>query len=253
MNKVIAVTNQKGGVGKTTTVVNLGASMCEAGYKVLIIDSDPQANASLALGIENDNKKTLYGLYTGEYSAREVISYTSVTSLDIIPATVDLQATELDLKNIQDSQYVLKNEIRDVRKDYDYIIVDCPPSLNILSINALTAADAVLVPVQCEYYAIEGLTQLFNALGLIKERLNPGITIEGIVFTLFDARTNLSRQVIESVKSFIEERIFETVIPRSIRLAEAPSYQMPITTYAPDSAGAKAYRLLAQEIITRKK
>ncbi len=249
MSKVIAVTNQKGGVGKTTTAVNLAAAMCGVGYKVLLIDSDPQENASLGLGIENGNKKTLYELFTGEYLAREVISNNAVTNLDIIPANVDLQATQLDLINIKDSQYVLKNEIHDVRKEYDYIIVDCPPSLNILSINALTAADTVLVPVQCEYYALEGLVQLFQALELIKERLNPDLTIEGIVFTQFDIRTNLSRQIIENVNSFMEERIFETIIPRSIRLAEAPSYQMPITTYAPDSAGAKAYRLLAQEII----
>ena len=250
MRKIIAVTNQKGGVGKTTTVMNLAAALCEQGNEVLIIDSDPQANASIGLGIENYNRKTLHELYSGECKVRAVIVHTTTPNLDVISANRDLSATELELLDMEDHNYILKKLISDVRDEYDYIIVDCPPAINVLSVNALTAADTVLIPVQSEYYAMEGLSQQLYALGLIKERLNPGIKIEGILFTMFDGRTRLSWQVIESIKNNIEERVFETVIPRSVRLAEAPSHQMPITTYAPDSSGAKAYRQLAKEILT---
>ena len=250
MSRIIAIANQKGGVGKTTTVINLSASLAELGKKVLTIDMDPQGNTSSGLGLDKDNlDMTVYQLMIGECELTECRYASVVDGVDVLPATVHLAGAEVELIGIPKSQYILKNGIAGVRDEYDYILIDCPPSLNLLTINAMTAADAVLVPIQCEYYALEGLSQLLYTIGLVQKSLNPKLEIEGVVFTMYDARTNLSAQVVENVRTHVEQRIYETLIPRNIRLAEAPSYGEPITIYEPKSAGAEAYKKLAQEMI----
>lgn len=250
MGKVIAVANQKGGVGKTTTSINLAACLAENGKKVLAIDMDPQGNLSSGLGIDKTNtEKTIYDLMIGEMSVEEVLHKNVIEGLDIIPSTVNLSAAEIELIGIKDKEFIVKKEISQIKEQYDYIIIDCPPSLNMLTVNAMTTADSVLVPIQCEYYALEGLSQLIYTVELVKERLNPKLEIEGIVFTMYDARTNLSLQVVENVKENLDQMIYQTIIPRNIRLAEAPSYGMPINQYDPRSAGAESYRKLADEVI----
>lgn len=250
MGKVIAIANQKGGVGKTTTSINLSASLADKGKKVLVIDTDPQGNTTSGFGIDkNDLEDTIYELILGECSIHDCIIKEVIKNVSLLPSNVNLAAAEIELIGIDKKEYILKNEVDYVREQFDFIIIDCPPSLNALTINALTTADSVLVPIQCEYYALEGLSQLIHTVNLVKERLNPELEIEGVVFTMYDSRTNLSMQVVENVKSHLNQNIYKTMIPRNIRLAEAPSYGMPIHMYDPKSAGAEAYMNLAEEVI----
>ncbi len=250
MGKVIAIANQKGGVGKTTTSINLSAALATKGKKILVIDTDPQGNTTSGFGIEkNELENTIYELMLNECSVKECILNDVVPGVSIIPSNVNLAAAEIELIGIDRKEFILKHEVDWIKESYDYIIIDCPPSLNMLTINSMTTADSVLVPIQCEYYALEGLSQLIHTINLVKERLNPDLDIEGVVFTMYDSRTNLSMQVVENVKSHLNQKIFNTVIPRNIRLAEAPSYGKPINMYDAKSAGSEAYMLLAEEII----
>ena len=250
MGKVIAIANQKGGVGKTTTTINLASCVAEKGKKVLVIDTDPQGNATTGFGIQkNELENTVYELMLGECSVKECIIQDAVENLSVIPSNVNLAAAEIELIDEDRKEFVLKNEIDWVKDQYDYIFIDCPPSLSMLTVNAMTTADSILVPIQCEYYAMEGLGQLIHTVNLIKKKINPQLRMEGVVFTMYDSRTNLSAEVVESVKDALEEHIFETMIPRNIRLAEAPSYGQPINVYDSKSAGAEAYRNLADELI----
>lgn len=252
MGRVIAVANQKGGVGKSTTAINLSACLAEKEKKVLTIDMDPQGNTTSGLGVDKNNvENTLYELLLGEAETKNTIVKDVVENVDLIPSNVNLSGAEIELIGVDEKEYILKKIIDKVRRKYDYIIIDCPPSLNMLTINALTAANSVLVPIQCEYYALEGLSQLIHTIDLVKDRLNKKLVMEGVVFTMYDARTNLSLQVVENVKDNLQQNIYKTIIPRNVRLAEAPSYGQPITLYDKKSAGAEAYRLLAEEVINR--
>ena len=253
MGRIIAIANQKGGVGKTTTAINLSACLAEKGQKVLAIDMDPQGNMSSGLGLDKDSiDKTIYDMIIGENDIEEVIDRGTIENLDILPSNVDLSAVEIELIDVDNKEFVVKDAIQKVKDNYDFIIIDCPPSLSLLTINAMTTADSVLVPIQCEYYALEGLSQLIHTVELVKERLNSNLEIEGVVFTMYDARTNLSLQVVENVKDNLQQNIYKTIIPRNIRLAEAPSYGTPINQYEPKSAGAESYMKLAEEVIDKK-
>ena len=250
MGRTIAIANQKGGVGKTTTSINLSASLAAKGKQVLVIDIDPQGNTTSGFGIEkNELENTIYELILNECSIEECIIKNVIQGISIIPSNVNLAAAEIELIGIEKKEYILKKEVDWVKDRYDFIIIDCPPSLSTLTINAMTTADTVIVPIQCEYYALEGLSQLIYTVNLVKERLNPELDMEGVVFTMYDSRTNLSAQVVENVKNHLNQKVYSTVIPRNIRLAEAPSYGMPINLYDPKSAGAEAYMLLAEEVI----
>ena len=252
MGRIIAVANQKGGVGKTTTSINLAACLAEKGKKVLAVDMDPQGNLTSGLGVDKDSvEKSIYELIIGEVDIKEVINKEVLENLDIIPTSIDLSAAEIELIGVDDKEYILRNAIDQVKDQYDFVIIDCPPSLSMLTISAMTTADSVIVPIQCEYYALEGLSQLIHTIDLVKDRLNNDLEIEGVVFTMYDARTNLSLQVVENVKENLQQNIYKTIIPRNVRLAEAPSYGQPITLYDPRSTGAEAYRLLAEEVINR--
>ena len=253
MGRIIAIANQKGGVGKTTTSINLSASLAAKGNKVLVIDMDPQGNTTSGFGVDkNDLDETIYELILGECAIQDCIIKEVIPNVSILPSNVNLAAAEIELIGVDKKEYILKNEVDYIRDQYDYIMIDCPPSLSMLTINAMTTADTVLVPIQCEYYALEGLSQLIHTINLVKERLNPDLDMEGVVFTMYDSRTNLSMQVVENVKQNLKQRVYDTVIPRNIRLAEAPSYGMPIQMYDPKSAGAEAYMALADEVIGRK-
>lgn len=253
MGRTIAVANQKGGVGKTTTSINLSAALAASGKKVLVIDIDPQGNTTSGFGVDkNELENTVYELILGECSIQECILKDVIENVSMIPSNVNLAAAEIELIGVDKKEFILKNEVDWVKDQYDYIIIDCPPSLSMLTINAMTTADSVLVPIQCEYYALEGLSQLIHTVNLVKERLNPDLDIEGVVFTMYDSRTNLSLQVVENVKSHLDQNVYKTLIPRNIRLAEAPSYGMPINMYDSKSAGAEAYMQLAEEVINRK-
>lgn len=252
MGRIIAIANQKGGVGKTTTAINLSSCLAEKGQKVLAVDMDPQGNMTSGLGVDKDEaENTVYDLIIGEADINEVIQKNVMENLDVIPTNIDLSAAEIELIGVDDKEYIVRNAIHKVRDEYDFVIIDCPPSLSMLTINAMTTADSVLVPIQCEYYALEGLSQLIHTVELVKERLNPVLEIEGVVFTMYDARTNLSLQVVENVKDNLQQNIYKTIIPRNIRLAEAPSYGMPINKYDSKSAGSDAYMRLADEVISR--
>jgi chromosome partitioning protein len=252
MGKIIAIANQKGGVGKTTTAINLSACLAEQGMKVLTVDIDPQGNTTSGLGIDKDNlTETTYQLLLGDCSVGQCMVESIINNLFVLPSDVNLAGAEIELIGIDDKEYILKRHIDEVKDFFDYIIIDCPPSLNMLTVNAMTTADAVIVPIQCEFYALEGLSQLLHTIDLVKERLNPVLEIEGIVFTMYDARTNLSMQVVESVNSFLEKKVYKTIIPRNVRLAEAPSHGLPINLYDPKSAGCEAYRKLAEEVLNK--
>lgn len=252
MGRIIAVANQKGGVGKTTTTINLSACLAEQGQKVLVIDVDPQGNTTSGLGIDKNNtENTVYELMLGEASIDDCIYKSVMDDLDVIPSNVNLAGAEIDLIDIDDREYILKKIVNSLKEKYDFILLDCPPSLSMLTVNAVTAANTVLVPIQCEYYALEGLSQLIRTINLVKQKLNPELEIEGVVFTMYDARTNLSLQVVENVKANLKQTVYKTIIPRNIRLAEAPSHGLPINLYDSKSAGAESYRLLAEEVIHR--
>lgn len=252
MKRIIAIANQKGGVGKTTTTINLAACLAQRGQKVLVVDIDPQGNTTSGYGIDKyELENTVYELILNQSTIEECIIKEVIPNLALLPANVNLSAAEIEMIGIEDKEYILKKKIKKVAQQYDYAIIDCPPSLNMLTVNAMTTANTVLVPIQCEYYALEGLSQLMHTVELVKERLNPDLEMEGVVFTMYDARTNLSLQVVENVKENLNQNIYKTIIPRNIRLAEAPSHGMPINIYDPKSAGAESYMLLAEEVMNR--
>ena len=250
MNRIIAVANQKGGVGKTTTAINLSACLAEQGKRVLAIDIDPQGNMTSGLGVDKDEvENTVYELLLGECPAADCVMSTVCDNLDLIASNVNLAGAEIELIGIDKREFLLRNAVAAVTKQYDFIIIDCPPSLSMLTINAMTTASTVLVPIQCEFYALEGLSQLMYTIDLVRSRLNPKLKIEGVVFTMYDSRTNLSMQVVENVRGNLKQNIYRTIIPRNVRLAEAPSHGLPIHMYEGRSSGAIAYRKLAKEII----
>ncbi|HZH61527.1 MAG TPA: AAA family ATPase [Metabacillus sp.] len=250
MGKIIAIANQKGGVGKTTTSVNLGACLAYIGKRVLLVDVDPQGNATSGIGIEKaDVEHCIYDILVDDVEAKDVIKPTEVENLDIIPATIQLAGAEIELVPTISREVRLKRALEAVKDNYDYMVIDCPPSLGLLTINALTASDAVLIPVQCEYYALEGLSQLLNTVRLVQKHLNTDLTIEGVLLTMLDARTNLGIQVIDEVKKYFQDKVYKTIIPRNIRLSEAPSHGQPIIIYDPRSRGAEVYLDLAKEVV----
>lgn len=252
MGRIIAVANQKGGVGKTTTAINLSSCLAALGKKVLAIDMDPQGNMTSGLGIDkNGVEYTVYDLILGQAGIEQVLCKEAIENLDVLPTNIDLSAAEIELIGVEDKEFIIRNEVAKIRDNYEFVIIDCPPSLSMLTINAMTTADTVLVPIQCEYYALEGLSQLMHTIELVKDRLNPKLEMEGVVFTMYDARTNLSLQVVENVKDNLNQAIYKTIIPRNIRLAEAPSHGLPINLYDPRSAGAESYMLLAEEVINK--
>lgn len=252
MGRAIAIANQKGGVGKSTTAINLSSCLGAMGQKVLTIDLDPQGNTTSGLGVEKDAaENTVYELLLGECEVEECLQKLEFEGVSLIPSNVNLAGAEIELIGIEDKEYILQKKISKIRDQFDFIIIDCPPSLNMLTINAMTTANTVLVPIQCEYYALEGLSQLMHTIELVQERLNPDLEMEGVVFTMYDARTNLSLQVVENVKDNLQERVYKTIIPRNVRLAEAPSHGLPINLYDARSTGAEAYHQLAEEVINR--
>lgn len=252
MGRIIVIANQKGGVGKTTTAINLSACLADKGKKVLAVDMDPQGNMTSGLGLDKESiEKTVYDMIIGESDIEEVLQKEAMENLDVLPTNIDLSAAEIELIDVENKEFIVRNSIQKIRDNYDFVIIDCPPSLSMLTINAMTTADSVLVPIQCEYYALEGLSQLIHTVELVKDRLNPDLEIEGVVFTMYDARTNLSLQVVENVKDNLQQNIYKTIIPRNIRLAEAPSYGMPINQYDPKSAGSESYMRLADEVISK--
>ncbi|BBM16436.1 sporulation initiation inhibitor Soj [Enterococcus avium] len=252
MARIISVANQKGGVGKTTTTVNLGACLAYDGKKVLLIDSDAQGNATSGLGVRKpDVKQDIYDVLVNEVPIRETIIKTSRENLSIVPATLQLAGAEIELTSMMARESRLKSALAEVSDDYDFILVDCPPSLGHLTINAFTASDAILIPVQCEYYALEGLSQLLNTVRLVQKHFNPGLEIEGVLLTMYDARTNLGAEVVEEVRRYFQEKVYDTIIPRNVRLSEAPSHGKPIIDYDPRSKGAEVYQALAKEVLVR--
>ncbi len=253
MSQVICLANQKGGVGKTTTSINLSAALAELGRKVLLLDMDPQGNASSGLGIKRHQQqdKNLYSLLLGEEKIKDVIFKTNHKELDIIPANPDLVGAEIELIDVPNREYILKEALEEIKSEYNYIFIDCPPSLGLLTVNALTASNSFIVPLQCEYFALEGLSQLLNTAGLLKKRLNPSLRIVGIILTMFDIRNNLSHQVVDEIRSHFKNKVFNTTIPRNVRLSEAPSYGQSVIEYDMRSIGARKYIELARELDSR--
>ena len=249
MGKIISVANQKGGVGKTTTTVNLSTILAKRGKNILLIDADPQGNATSGLGVTKEVELSFYDVLIGETEIEETLQDTIIKNLKICPSNISLAGAEVQLVPMMSREQRLKTKLDKVKDKYDYILIDCPPSLGLITLNAFTASDSVLIPIQCEYFALEGLGQLLNTVNLVKKHLNKNLDIEGALLTMYDARTNLSNQVVKEVKKYFEDKVYKTVIPRNVRLSEAPSYGMPITVYDPKSKGAKAYEKFAKELL----
>lgn len=249
MGKIISVANQKGGVGKTTTTVTLCAILAKKGKKVLLIDADPQGNATSGVGVTKEVELSLYDVLIGDTTVEETIQTTSIKNLKVCPSNINLAGAEVELVPMMSREQRLKEKLDEVKDKFDFILIDCPPSLGLITLNSFTASDSILIPVQCEYYALEGLGQLLNTVNLVKKHLNKSLKIEGALLTMYDARTNLSNQVVKEVKKYFEDKVYKTVIPRNVRLSEAPSYGMPITLFDPHSKGAKSYEKFAKEFI----
>ena len=249
MGKIISVANQKGGVGKTTTTVNLSTILAKKGKKVLLIDTDPQGNATSGLGVSKDVELSVYDILIGDTEFDETLQETAIKNLKVCPSNISLAGAEVQLVSMMSREQRLKTKLDKIKDQYDYILIDCPPSLGLVTLNAFTASDSVLIPVQCEYFALEGLGQLLNTVNLVKKKKKKNLEIEGALLTMYDARTNLSNQVVKEVKKYFEDKVYKTVIPRNVRLSEAPSYGMPITVYDPRSKGAKAYEKFAKELL----
>lgn len=249
MGKIISVANQKGGVGKTTTSINLSTILAKRGKKVLMIDADPQGNASSGIGLDKEIELSVYDVLINDTEIKNVVQKTNIKNLNICPSNINLAGAEVELVSVMSREYRLKEKIDEIKNHYDYIIIDCPPSLGLITLNAFTASDSVLIPVQCEYYALEGLGQLINTINLVKKHLNKNIEIEGALLTMYDARTNLSNQVVKEVKNYFNDKVYKNVIPRNVKLSEAPSYGMPISVYDPRSKGAKSYEKFVKEFL----
>lgn len=250
MGRVISISNQKGGVGKTTTAVNIAAFIAEKGYRVLLIDIDPQANAGYGLSMHVEEiDKTIYEVLIGEIAIEDAIYQTSLNNLFIVPSNIHLAGAQVDLLEIEEKEFILRKVIRNIKEDYDYILIDCPPSLGILTLNSLVAADSVMIPLQCEYYSLEGLSQLLKIIAMVQERLNRNLKLEGVVLTMYDSRTNLSQQVVSDVREHFKDKVFETVVPRNVKLSEAPSFGKPIGLYDRNCAGSISYEKLSEEVL----
>jgi len=249
LGKIISIANQKGGVGKTTTSINIAAILAKKGKKVLLIDTDPQGNATSGVGVNKEQEFSVYDVLVGEIEFEKTLQDTNVKNLKVCPSNINLAGAEVELVSMMSREHRLKEGLEQIKDKFDYIIIDCPPSLGLITLNAFTASDSVLIPVQCEYYALEGLGQLLNTINLVRKHLNKSLQVEGAVLTMYDIRTNLSNQVVKEVKKYFENKVYKTVIPRNVKLSEAPSYGMPITVYDPKSKGAKCYEKLVKEII----
>ena len=253
MGKIISVANQKGGVGKTTTAINIAALLAKKGNKVLLVDADPQGNATSGMGLEKDSEFSTYDILINDVEVHNTVQSTQVKNLDLCPTNMSLAGAEVELVNLEEREFRLKKKLDNVKEHYDYIIIDCPPSLGLITLNALTASDSVLIPVQCEYFALEGVGELLKTIDLVRRYYNKNLSIEGAVLTMFDSRTKLSNQVVTEINKYFENKVFDTVIPRNVRLSEAPSYGMPITLYDPRSKGAKSYDKLVKELLKKNK
>jgi len=250
MGRIISVSNQKGGVGKTTTTINIAAFLAEKGQRVLIIDIDPQANSGYGLGINvEETEATLYEVLIGDIKIKDATYRTNIENLFIVPSNIHLSGAQVDLLDAENKEYILRNALKGIRNDFDFIFIDCPPSLGILTLNSLVAADTVLIPLQCEYYALEGLSQLLKIISMVQEKLNRNLRIEGVVLTMYDSRTNLSQQVVSDIREFFKEKVFTTIIPRNVKLSEAPSFGKPISQYDRHCAGSETYEKLAEEVL----
>lgn len=249
LGKIISIANQKGGVGKTTTAVNLSASLAKKNKKVLLIDTDPQGNATSGVGVDKSVQYSVYDVLVDEIDIENTIQKTEIKNLDVCPSNINLAGAEVQLVSVKEREYRLKSKLDKIKEEYDFVIIDCPPSLGLITLNAFTASDSVLIPIQCEYYALEGLGQLINTINLVKKRMNKSLAIEGALLTMYDARTNLSNQVVREVKNYFDDKVYKTVIPRNVKLSEAPSYGMPICMYDARSKGAKCYEKFAKEVV----